>query len=391
MMSNQKLDAVLDVEKESANYDHEMFYRYRVGDFKLWFSQDQENGNIYSVGFVEDGDRLKDFELRISANEYGRDGYYPNKFEIRPRSYGMATGDAREFMAKMEQACRVLDAVEAFFKNSKHYALYAEKHGIEVPKGQELARVNGDFPTLEEIRRDYRELMGIIGDVKTIAQAREVAEKYGIQVEINACQIDNFEQYSFDSDIEFISYSAYGCLRDIYDYLYVDRVIKFDVQNNVLGYHFPFEITEDDLTEENYRAWVDSARKQAGLGVEEKRAEIPDEVISRKGLLAEIQAHFGCDSQGLDEDCRSVWSVIENYDLQSGDLISRNDLLNAVQDVVGCDLAYYGRDLQFFQDAIVGVPAASKGNLDALISDAEQKYSGMNKDDSKRDFAEYER
>lgn len=242
-MNNNDLKVVLEVEKESANHENEMFYRYRVGDFRLWFSQDQENGNIYSVGLAEDGDKFKDFEMYVLEHEDEHGGYYPNQFNIRPKSYGMATGDAREFMGKMEQACAVLDTVENFFKNSKHYELYCKGHGIEVEKN-----------------------------------------------------CDNLSQ-------------------------------------------------------------------------------IECEMISRKALMEDIEAYFGCSRNGVDENCRKVWNIIANYNLQDGDLVSREGMLDAVLDEFGCDLAYYGRDLQFFQDAIVGVPAASANRLDDLICNAEsQKF-----------------
>lgn len=244
-MNNKDLKVVLEVEKESANHENEMFYRYRVGDFKLWFTQDQGDGNIYSVGFAEDGDKFKDFEMYIFAHEEGRDGYFPNEFEIRPRSYGMATGDARAFMEKMEQACKVLDTVEEFFKNSKHYELYADKHGIEFEK-----------------------------------------------------------------------------------------------------------------------------------------VEVQDELIRRSDLMDAVLAHFDGRWEAVDDDCRKVWNVIVNYDLHSGDLVNREGLLNAVLDEFGCDLAYYGRDLQFFQDAIIGIPAASANRLDDLICNAESQKFGVSEKNS---------
>lgn len=122
------LKVVLDVEKESPCRENEMFYRYLVGDFKLWFSQDMESGNIYSVGFKENGEALKDFELNIYADENKHGGYYPKVFQIRPRSYPMTTGDGWEFMTNMKKACKVLDAVEEFFATSKHYELFAKHH-----------------------------------------------------------------------------------------------------------------------------------------------------------------------------------------------------------------------------------------------------------------------
>lgn len=131
-MSKNHLAVVLDVERESTNQKNEMFYRYLVGDFVLWFSQDMDGGNIFSVGLREQGKELEDFEINVYCKEEGREekhvGYYPNEFQVRPRSYPMTTQDAYEFMVKMRKACRILDTVEEFFATSKHYELYAKHH-----------------------------------------------------------------------------------------------------------------------------------------------------------------------------------------------------------------------------------------------------------------------
>ena len=49
----------------------------------------------------------------------------------------------------------------------------------------------GDFPTMEEIKRDYDELIEIIKDVKTIEQAKEMESK-GFIVEINGVSINEY-------------------------------------------------------------------------------------------------------------------------------------------------------------------------------------------------------
>lgn len=186
-MASQNLKVVLEIEKEApkeSTYDYNgMFYRYAVGDFKLWFSQDIETGNIYSVGFKENGDVLKDFDLHIYADEDKQGGYYPNVFQIRPRSYPMTTGDAWEFMVKMKQACRLLDAVEEFFANSKHYELYAKYHysgeksiKVEafVPNGDGKAVYSQVYPVQSQsdalvmFRKEHPEYTGCILVAETI-------------------------------------------------------------------------------------------------------------------------------------------------------------------------------------------------------------------------------
>lgn len=93
------------------------------------------------------------------------------------------------------------------------------------------------------------------------------------------------------------------------------------------------------------------------------------DLISRSELLDAIRKHFPCGYQSLSEDCKLAYDAIMNYSLLvDGDLVSREGLLNAIS--FGYDLAYLGEDLQFFQDAIVGIPAASVGKVDDLISRA---------------------
>jgi hypothetical protein len=113
----------------------------------------------------------------------------------------------------------------------------------------------GDFPTIEEIKRDYNELMEIIKDVKTINQAREIENK-GFTIEINGVSIDEYlngEGYNegkTDDNIEWIRYENYGCLSYIYDRF--DGKPMFDVWCNYAYSEFITDITIDELTEELY-------------------------------------------------------------------------------------------------------------------------------------------
>lgn len=119
------LTVKLELEKETDGQANEMFYRYAIADFKLWFAQNIENGNIYSVGLRQNAEVLMDFELNVYANEEKRGGYYPNEFTLRGRSSAMSTDDARKYMRDMEKACAILDKVEEFFKTSKHFEIYS--------------------------------------------------------------------------------------------------------------------------------------------------------------------------------------------------------------------------------------------------------------------------
>lgn len=113
----------------------------------------------------------------------------------------------------------------------------------------------GDFPTMEEIRQDYAELMEIIKDVRTIEQAREL-EQQGFTIEINGMSIDEFVAVDgdgyvcTDKDIEWIRYDIYGCLSYIYDRF--DGQPMFDVWCDYYFDEFLHDITIEQLTEELY-------------------------------------------------------------------------------------------------------------------------------------------
>lgn len=113
----------------------------------------------------------------------------------------------------------------------------------------------GAYPTIEEINRDYNELMEIIKNVRTVEQAREM-EKKGFIVEINGVTIDEYingEGYNegkTDENIEWIRYEVYGCLSYIYDRF--DGKPMFDVWSNEFYGEFITDITIDDLTEDSY-------------------------------------------------------------------------------------------------------------------------------------------
>lgn len=123
----------------------------------------------------------------------------------------------------------------------------------------------GDFPTMEEIKRDYNELMEIIKDVKTIEQVKQLDEEKKFTIEINGMSIGEFLTpdsngcVCTDKDIEWIRYEVYGCLSYIYQR--TDGEIWFDVWSNLLYDEFIRDITIDRLTEDLYNKEKECAIK----------------------------------------------------------------------------------------------------------------------------------
>lgn len=115
----------------------------------------------------------------------------------------------------------------------------------------------GDFPTMEEIKRDYAELMEIIKGIRTIEQAKALEEEKKFIIEINGMSIGEFltpdsnGYVCTDKDIEWIRYETYGCLSYIYDRF--DGKPMFDVWSEYCYDEFIRDITIDKLTEELYK------------------------------------------------------------------------------------------------------------------------------------------
>lgn len=129
-----------------------------------------------------------------------------------------------------------------------------------------------DFPTIEEIKRDYAELMKIARNVRTIEQAIETEKKEKVTIEINGLLIDEYVNGMKHSDgtisdykgtneeIEWIRYESYGCLAYVYDRF--DGKPMFDVWCNAGECEFITDITIDELTEENYAKWVQTEKER---------------------------------------------------------------------------------------------------------------------------------
>lgn len=116
----------------------------------------------------------------------------------------------------------------------------------------------GDYPTLEEIRRDYNELVEMVGNVVTIEQAKEWNQKDKFTIEINGENLEEFiNNDGTDTDIKHIRYEAYGCLAYIYFYIkngVVDDIV-FDVWSNKCDADFIQDSSIGNI-EANYEMYV---------------------------------------------------------------------------------------------------------------------------------------
>ncbi len=120
----------------------------------------------------------------------------------------------------------------------------------------------GDYPTLDEIRRDYDELISMIGDLSTIGEIMNFKKKDRFTIEINGEYLDDFiNSDSTNEDIKEIRYASYGCLAYIYVYVkngIVDDII-FDVWSNKWQSEFIINTSMDDV-ESNYDTYLQNAK-----------------------------------------------------------------------------------------------------------------------------------
>ena len=119
-----------------------------------------------------------------------------------------------------------------------------------------MEKLEQGFPTMEEIKRDYNELMELIKNIETIEQLKEL-DKF-LDITINDDSIEKFSKYYSFNDIEFIRYEWYGCLSYIYQR--ANGEIWFDVWSDYCGYEFIQDITIDKLTEELYEKSIEKAK-----------------------------------------------------------------------------------------------------------------------------------
>ena len=95
----------------------EVFYRYGIGDtHKMWFTQDQDNGNIYSVSLTAKDGVKDDFEYYVSDEKL--DFFYPNRFVLRGPSRNMTVHEAGEFIEQMKVAQDLIWTVQNFFERT---------------------------------------------------------------------------------------------------------------------------------------------------------------------------------------------------------------------------------------------------------------------------------
>ena len=110
------IEVKLEKKEEKGN---EIFYRYQIGGFKVWFTQNVRSGDIFTVSIAANNKEYEDFDLCAMTYEEN-DHWYPVKFTLRGFSSRMTTAEAAMYAERMTKVCTILDAIQNFFETSFH-------------------------------------------------------------------------------------------------------------------------------------------------------------------------------------------------------------------------------------------------------------------------------
>lgn len=110
------------------------------------------------------------------------------------------------------------------------------------------------LPSLEQIRADYKAFRDLTKGATTLEEIKKLRNLFVI--EINGVSISEYDE--MPTPIEWVRYDGYGCLEEIYDYF--DGKPKFQIncqEHDELRYLVIGTISENDVTDENYKKWHD--------------------------------------------------------------------------------------------------------------------------------------
>lgn len=118
------LKAILELTKENEGDD--IFYRYNIDGTKVWFMQQQDNGNIYTVS-IRPGDEFDDIVEFYMQDDYHSDVYYPLGIEICTRQR-LTLKQMDEYIDLMQHTKEVATAIMNIFESGIHKECYDKFH-----------------------------------------------------------------------------------------------------------------------------------------------------------------------------------------------------------------------------------------------------------------------
>ncbi len=169
-----KIKPVLELHIHDDKEDSQ-FYRYSVGDYRVWFSQKNDNGNIYSVSISPQKGACSEFELY--AIDRTMDRFYPDEFTITGHCPHMNTEQAEQYIAGMQRALECLDAIKELFLTGQHYELYCVRRTEEA-----FRRVRLSDYDLEGVEFTPEDIANVTRQVISGADADVAIHEYMLSV-----------------------------------------------------------------------------------------------------------------------------------------------------------------------------------------------------------------
>lgn len=131
-MDSMELELCKQINKE------EIFYRYRCGVYRIWFTQFQDNGKethsqncvgcIFQVHIAADSN---DYLSLWVSERIGGDKGYPDTFEIEEIPHRVELANSYIFLDKLNYALEHLRIIKDFFYNSKYYELFKKRSTLK--------------------------------------------------------------------------------------------------------------------------------------------------------------------------------------------------------------------------------------------------------------------
>jgi hypothetical protein len=121
------MKAILELTKERDEGD--IFYRYNIDGTLVWFSQYQQNGNIYTVS-VRPSKKLEDFEFYVQ-DDSRKEKYYPEYVEINTSHERLTVEQIDGYVSALKYAKEIAEAIIGIFESGVHKECY-DKFNVKI-------------------------------------------------------------------------------------------------------------------------------------------------------------------------------------------------------------------------------------------------------------------
>ena len=110
--------------------ENDVFYRYNIDGNLVWFSQDQDRGNIYSVSVRLADSLCEYYDVWVERNDDRP--FYPNDITIEIKRAKIKTEDIGRVVADIHYIKKLSDMIMSIFETKEHYDLWYEHHKSDV-------------------------------------------------------------------------------------------------------------------------------------------------------------------------------------------------------------------------------------------------------------------